>query len=243
MNRTLILVLSALYALCFSTHLPAAEDPRDVSGVWQAFAAVPPLKANALADLSPEGDVLVADFSARYPNPVDPAAYCVPRGVPDMMATPGGLMEIVQAFSRVTLLGADGQVRRVFLDDRMFPEERSATSAGYSIGHWENDTLVAETRFLDTQLNGRWPRTQAMVVKERMTKRRRAQVSAPVDPALETAAVDDQVLEVALTFTDPALYNEPQTVTVYYQHLADDALPAQTCTAGLWQQALDAANP
>jgi hypothetical protein len=243
MQRTLIPFLFALSALLFSAHLPAAEDPRDVSGVWQAFAAVPALNINAPAELSPEGDVLVADFRARYPNPVEPAAYCVPKGVPDMMATPNGLFEIVQAFSRVTLLGADGQVRRVFLDDRMFPEERGATSAGYSIGHWENDTLVAETRFLDTQLSGRWPRTQDMVVKERMTKRRRAQVSAPADPALETAAVDDEVLEVALTFTDPALYREPQTVTVYYQHLRDDALPAQTCAAELWQQALDTANP
>jgi hypothetical protein len=243
MHRTLLTSLSALYALLFSAHLPAAEDPRDLSGVWQAYAAVPALKATALAELSPEGDVLVADFRVRYPNPVEPAAYCVPRGVPDMMATPGAMFEIVQAFSRVTLLGADGQVRRVFLDDRMFPDERGATSAGYSIGHWENDTLVAQTRFLDTQLSSRWPRTEEMVITERMTKRRRGQITAPADPSIDTAAVDDQVLELALSFTDPALYREPQTLTVYYQHLADDALPAQTCAAELWQQALDAANP
>jgi hypothetical protein len=243
MPRKLSLILTMPCSLLLCAHLSAAEDPRDFSGVWQAFATSPPLAANAVPELNADGEVLVADFSARYPNAVDPVAYCVPRGVPDMMATPGAVIEIVQAFSRVTLLGADGQVRRVFLDDRPFPETRVATSAGYGIGHWENDTLVAETRFLDTLLSGRWPRTQEMTVAERMTKLRRGQVTAPVDSTVANSAVDDAVLEVALTFTDPALYRKPQTVTVYYQHLADDALPAPTCAAELWRQALDAANP
>jgi len=243
MLRKFTIVLSALCGVLLSAQLPAAEDPRDFSGVWQAFAANPALEPHATVDLTADGEILVADFNARYPNPVEPDAYCVPRGVPDMMATPGGLIEIVQAFSRVTLLGADGQVRRVFLDGRMFPDERVATSAGYSIGHWENDTLVAETRLLDTQLHGRWPRTQNMVITERITKLRRGQVTAPADPAVATTAIDDQVLEVALTFTDLTLYRRPQAVTVYYQHLDDTALPAQSCAAQLWREALDAANP
>ena len=243
MQRPFFTCPAALTVLLFSAHLPAAEDPHDFSGVWQAFAAIPALAPNAVPDLTPEGEIRVADFAARYPNPVEPAAYCVPAGVPDMMTTPRGSVEIVQAFSQVTLLGANGQVRRVFLDDRSFPEAPSATSAGYSVGHWENDTLVIETRFLDELLSGRWPRTSGMVVNERMTKLRRGQVTAVPDTGAETAVRDDYVLEVALTFTDPELYREPQMLTVYFQHLTDAALPAQTCAAELWRQALDAANP
>jgi hypothetical protein len=242
MHRRQFSAIFSACALLVSAHLPAAEDPRDFSGVWQVFAAVPMLEPAFIPDFTPDGAIRVADFAARYPNPVDPAAYCVPAGVPEMMATPRGLIEIVQAFSQVTMLGANGQVRRVFLDDRTFPNVHSATSAGYSSGHWENDTLVIETRFLDELLTGRWPRTQGMVINERMTKLRRGQVSAPADPALTTTAIDDYALEVALTFTDPELYREPQQLTVYYQHLADDALPAQTCEKELWQQALEAAN-
>ncbi len=43
MHRTLLTTLTTLCALFFSTHLPAAEDPHDFSGVWQAFATVPAL--------------------------------------------------------------------------------------------------------------------------------------------------------------------------------------------------------
>ncbi len=243
MRSSFFTALFSVYALFFSAHLSAAEDPRDFSGVWQVFATTPTLEPAAVPDLTPEGEIRVADFAARYPNLVEPSAYCVPAGVPDMMTTPHGSVEIVQAFSRVTLLGANGQVRRVFLDDRTFPETPNATSAGYSIGHWENDTLVIETRFLDELLTGRWPRSQEMVVTERVTKLRRGQVNAVADPAPDTTAVDDYVLEVALTFNDPKLYREPQALTVYYQHLGDEALPAQTCEMELWQQALDAANP
>jgi hypothetical protein len=242
MQRSVFALTAALCILFFSAHLSAAEDPRDFSGVWQVFAASPAPEPEAVPEFTPDGEIRVADFAVRYPNPVDPAAYCVPAGVPDMMATPRGTIEVVQTFRQVTLLGANGQVRRVFIDDRMFPEQHGATSAGYSIGHWENDTLIIETRFLDEWLTGRWPRTQGMVVNERVTKIRRGQVSAPADPAITTTAIDDDVLEVALTFTDPELYREPQQLTVYYQHLGDEALPAQTCEAELWQQALDAAN-
>lgn len=234
---------AAFTVLFFSAHLSAAEDPRDLSGVWQAFAATPAFTPGAVPDLTPDGEVRVADFAARYPNPVEPAAYCVPAGVPDMMAAPRAIVEIVQAFSQVTLLGANGQVRRVFLDGRSFPETRAATSAGYSIGRWENDTLVIETRWLDELLAGRWPRTQDMLILERITKLRPGQASLPPDSTLDTNALNDFVLEVALTFTDPELYRKPQVLTVYYQHLNTEALPAQTCEAELWQQALDAANP
>jgi hypothetical protein len=243
MPRLFVAAVSALCALLVSAQLSAAEDPRDFSGVWQAFAATPALEPGAVPDLTPEGEIRVADFAARYPNPVEPAAYCVPAGVPDMMAAPRAGFEIVQAFSRVTLLGANGQVRRVFLDGRPFPDEQAATSAGYSIGHWENDTLVIETRFLDELLAGRWPRAQDMVITERITKLRRGQVTAVADPGADATLADDYVLEAALTFTDPELYRKPQVVTVYYQHLGIDALRAQTCEAELWRQALDAANP
>jgi hypothetical protein len=242
MPRLRLTILFTVCVLAPSAHLSAAEDPRDFSGVWQAFATTPPLQANKLPDLTAEGQVLVADFSARYPNPVEPSAYCVPAGVPDMMTRTGGSMEIVQVFSRVTLLGTDGQVRRVFIDGRSFPEDGKATSAGYSIGHWERDTLVVETRALDESLVGRWPRTQDMVITERVTKLHRAQITVAADPAIASTA-DDQVLEIALTFTDHVLYREPQSLTVYYQRLGVDALPAQSCAAELWQQALDAANP
>lgn len=229
--------------LSFAAHLSAAEDPRDFSGVWQAFAATPPFAPDAIPELNPEGEVLVADFRARYPNPVAPAAYCVPAGMPQMMTAPAGLIEVVQNFNRVTVLDTSGQVRRIFIDARDFPEEAYATSAGYSIGGWERDTLVVETQGLDLLPTGRWPRSANTTINERITKLRRAQVTAGADASVASPLRDDYVLEVALTLTDTTLYRKPQALTVYYQHVDSEALPPSTCNEELWRQALDEANP
>lgn len=244
MRLTLSVPLVISSTLLSSANLSAAEDPRDISGVWQAIATVPAFDPAAVPKLTPEGEVMVADFSARFPNTLDPAAFCVPAGMPGMMTAPGAQLEVLQSFNRIALLGADGSVRRIFIgDERAFPETTEPTRAGYSNAHWENDTLVVETRFVDEVLGGRWPRTAATVIHERITKQRRERATLPADAAQPDAAHEDNaVLEVNLTVTDEALYREPQMLTIFYQHLAAEALPESSCTTQLWQQALDAAN-
>ena len=235
--------LTLSFAICALTTLPvsAADDPRDLGGVWQAFASVP---ADAKPELSADGKVLLADFYARYPNPVDPPAYCLPLGVPGMMThLPGEPFEIVQAFSRLTLLAQDGAVRRVRIGDESFDDAAAPTHMGVSIAHWENDTLVVETRQLTDFRAGTWPRSTAMTVTERMTKTRRSRVTLPpLDPALDVSA-DAAVLEVQLTIADPTLYREAQSVTMYYRELGTDLPLTYSCEMELWQDALESANP
>jgi hypothetical protein len=45
----------------------------------------------------------------------------------------------------VALLFEGGSFRQVFLDGRKLPKDPNPTWNGYSIGHWENDTLVVES--------------------------------------------------------------------------------------------------
>ncbi|MEY4641554.1 MAG: hypothetical protein RLZZ227_1548 [Pseudomonadota bacterium] len=242
MTYRLPALLCIALVLLPAAALPAAEDPRDFSGVWQAYASSVPLDDAASAQLTPEGEVLVADFAARFPNAVEPAAYCIPAAMPEMMTASAATLEVLHSYNRLTLLGADGAVRRIFLDDRTLPPEQAATRLGYSIGRWENDTLVIETTALDDMPTGRWPRTENTTVVERVTKTTRDRVSAAPDAADASATLDNAVLALELTLSDATLYREPQRVTLYYQHLDTESPPESDCATRLWMQALEAAN-
>jgi hypothetical protein len=67
------------------------------------------------------------------------------------------------------LIELESQYRRIFTDGRSHPDDYLTTRMGHSIGHWEGDTLVIETRLLSEDLFGRRPRTESMVVTERVS--------------------------------------------------------------------------
>ena len=54
--------------------------------------------------------------------------------------------------------GGPNSYRIIYLDGRSFPENIPPTNYGYSIGHWEGDTLVVETRGLNEKF---WMDTRA----------------------------------------------------------------------------------
>ena len=235
-----------LLAGCMATSARAAEDPRDFTGVWQAFASDPAItKLIETRHYTPEGEIKLADFSQRYPNLLEPAAWCVPAGMPStMLSLAGNVIEITQSPTRLTLLAAlNNQYRRLYLDEREWPEDPAPSPMGYSIARWDANTLVIETRSLDEMLASPFPRTTYTVVVERVSKTTRDQVTAAADPAITTASIDDSVLAFNLTITDATLYTKPQSVTVYYQHVDEQALQQDNCATALWQQALDDANP
>jgi hypothetical protein len=222
-----------------------AEDARDFSGVWQAFTSEPAVSRGAEGSLSAEGKIKVADFNALYPNMIEPGSYCVPPGMPSTMTSIVSYpIEITQTPNRIAMFAElESQYRRLFLDGRDYPENYPTTRMGYSIGHWEGDTLVVETRLLSEMLTGRFPRTESTVVVERISKMTRSQVTAPANGFINNPTIDDNVLAFNLTVTDPSLYSEPQVVTVYYQHIDENSMLEYDCVADLWRQALDEANP
>ncbi len=77
----------------------------------------------------------------------DPNAKCLSAGMPGMMGMTYG-MEIQHTKDKITIYGELNDVyRRIFLDGRK-PSQRTLddpTFAGYSVGHWEGDTLVVDT--------------------------------------------------------------------------------------------------
>jgi hypothetical protein len=93
----------------------------------------------------------VYDYNSANESKFDPEGYCLPPGGPRMMATPYP-MEIIQLPDQQRILmifeGATHIWREIYMDGRAFPEgdALNPTYLGYSIGHWEGDTLVVEVR-------------------------------------------------------------------------------------------------
>jgi len=151
----------------------------------------------------------------------DPNANCVSAGMPGMMSMTYG-MELQQTKDKITIYGELNDVyRRIFLDGRK-PQQRTLddpTFAGYSVGHWEGDTLVVETVALreDSLLDLFSPHSDQLTVHERM------RFTAP------------GVLEDRITATDPKALLEPFNQVRTYRKASppNDELREFSCAEGL----------
>jgi len=132
----------------------------------------------------------------------DPLTVGYPGGMMRMMTPARGLQFILRP-EQVWIVYERPDVRYIYTDGRPFPppEELWPTFEGYSIGHWEGDTLVIETR----SIRGGIPidRTGAALsdsatVRERIRK------------------VDARTLESQVTIEDPVAFTRPWTVTRRY---------------------------
>jgi len=130
----------------------------------------------------------------------DPEAWCLPPGIPRMMATPFPF-QIYQLPDRVIFLFEGGAhiFRIVYMDGRSHPKDPQPTFMGDAIGHWEEDTLVVDTVGFN---DGTWldqvghPHSDALHVIERYTRK------------------DTLTLHYEATIDDPKMYTSPFTFTV-----------------------------
>jgi hypothetical protein len=103
----------------------------------------------------------------------DPSTFrCLPSG-PRMLYAPEGVVRILQTPSMIAILYEDLRYRQIFLDGRELPRTPNPTFMGYSVGHWEGDTLVVESAgFNDTTWldYGGHPHSEALTMTERITR-------------------------------------------------------------------------
>ena len=138
---------------------PAPRTPDgkpDFSGLWQP--EVNPFRFDVIQDLKdesifrPAAEALfmkrVADFRKD-----DPVTNCLPAGPSEML---NATYRIMQSPTIVALLfeSGTGRYRQIHMDGRRLPEDPNPTWLGYSVGHWEGDTLVvADTDMLENVCN------------------------------------------------------------------------------------------
>ena len=147
-------------------------------------------------------------------------------------------IEIIHSPNRLTMLAElDMQVRRIYTDGRGFPESYPTSRMGYSIGRWEGETLVIETRLLSEYLMRTWPRTQSAEIVERVYRANRDELDV-VRNGFPPENESNDILVFELTVTDSTLYKEPQRITMVYQRIPEDEFLEYDCTAGMWDEAL-----
>jgi hypothetical protein len=155
---------------------------------------------NVLADFKPENSPLRKEFvPLLMQRGVDgqskdvPSSKCLPSGIPmgDLLAIP---RRFVQAPGLLVILSESNPHRLIFTDGRQHPVDPQPAWLGYSVGSWEGDTLVVETRgFTDRAWLDAFghPRSEAMRVTERLRRRDFGHIDVQV-------TIDD-----ATTYTKP----------------------------------------
>ena len=132
----------------------------------------------------------------NYPfdNRTDPSlVQCEPWGFTREILSPHA-MELVQYDDRVTLYYSEWtMLRTVYLDGREPPADLSPSLLGYSVGHYEGDTLVVETTGISANhSNARFGHSDQLTGTERYTR-----------------SEDGNRLDVEVLFRDPATLREP----------------------------------
>jgi len=176
-----------------------ADGTPDLSGIWME----PGLKylINVAADLKevPFQPWAEAEYKRRVETlgKDDPNNFCLPSGYPEKDAVTSP-WKIVQTPGLIIMLYESRTIfRQIFTDGRKLPVDPNPNWQGYSIGHWDGDTLVVETAgsngkaWMDT--NGH-PVTDALKLTERFHRR------------------DMGHLDLDITIDDPKAYTKPWTV-------------------------------
>ena len=147
----------------------------------------------------------------------DPDLQCMPKGMPMVMVTPHPLT-FSAAGSNFRIVAHEYSVERIIhIDDAGDPEQQPRSTVGYSVGHWEGDTLVVETsRFITPSyfFFGFWLDGLGEVV-ERMT-----------------LSEDQRRLDYTAVFTDPATFTESARIDRYWVALGETPEPYACTVAG-----------
>jgi hypothetical protein len=248
MAKTTLLVIALVGLVAASTpasHAQQAAARPDFTGVYYPFdpdagpapargAGTPPRPVAVIdgrAGRPATAPKLAPEYLAKWEamrqsrmsgsSNTDPNANCLSAGMPGMMSMTYG-MELQQTKDKITIYGELNDVyRRIYLDGRK-PTQRTLddpTFAGYSVGHWEGDTLVVNTVAIreDTLLDLFSPHSDQLAVQERIR------------------FISPGILEDRITSTDPKALLEPFTQIRTYRRASppNDELREFSCAEGL----------
>jgi hypothetical protein len=131
-----------------------------------------------------------AQAAASQARPEDnETANCLPPGVPGIMGQPYPMEFLLTPGLMTIVIEAYTQVRHIYTDGRPFPEDPDPLFNGTSIGHWEGNTLVAETVGL-----AQVPRGLTFPYSDKLRMIERFQLTDPDTMSIETTIIDPEAL-------------------------------------------------
>ncbi len=213
-----------------SAPVPKAADGKpDLSGLWQRSRgptqrttqglsigpnledlmrpgeSIPPLLPAAQAIL----DKRRANFMAERPS-----ARCLPHSIPDQMLIRVPLKIVQNPGLTLILYEEFARFRQIFTDGREFPPVSNPAWLGYSIGHWDGDWFVVDTRGFNDKSwlddSGR-PHSEALHTIERFRRR------------------DFGHMDMEVTIDDPQTYTKAWSFPMQFELLADTEMIEDVC--------------
>jgi hypothetical protein len=202
----------------------AAGKP-DLSGIWQPDWQTNTggsSNLNLAADLKPDEIQPWAEalYRQRSQNFIKdhPFFHCLPGIGPATTLGMLGSYKIQQTPGVIAFLPegdhGPGMYRQVFIDGRELPKDPNPTWQGYSVGHWEGDTLVVESSGFNDRTwldGGGHPHSDALHVSERFHRR------------------DFGHMELKMTFEDSKVYTRPWTISMDVVLTPDTELLEYVC--------------
>ena len=212
-----------------SSPLPKTLDGKpDLTGLWQrmrnpnqrvtTLAMGPNLEdfmrpGEKIPPMLPAAEALHRQRQANFMAD-RPSSRCLPHGIPDQMLI-GVPMKIVQNPGLTLILYEEfARFRQIFTDGRPNPPVTQPAWLGYSIGHWDGDWFVVDTRGFNDKSwlddSGR-PHTEALHTIEKF---RRPNFGH---------------MDVEITIDDPQAYTKPWSFPLQFQFLADTEIIEDVC--------------
>ena len=202
------------------TAAAALAAPPDLSGVWRPgrVGAVRTIEGDA-PPLNPGARAVYEAHRAAAAHgdySYDGLTRCLPPGLPRLMLMHEPF-EILQRDKVVYFLHQLNRLpRRVYLDEPL-PTDVDPHYLGYSVAHWDGDTLVVEsTGFDDSTLldNAGLPHSDALRLTERYQE-----------------SPDGRQLRLRFTVEDPKMFTRPWSAQVQYTRRVGYRVPEEVCSA------------
>jgi hypothetical protein len=198
---------------------PRTSDGKpDLAGLWEPQAS--PYRFDVIQDVKDEGIFRPAAEALFLRRAADlrrdnPVTHCLPAGPSAIFASGSTrFYRIVQSPKVIALLYELSGYRQIYMDGRQLPKDPNPTWMGYSIGHWDRDTLVVESAGFNDKT---WldmvghPHSEYLRVTERFRR------------------VDFGHMQVQVTFDDPETLTKPLTISVAVNYAADSDMLEYVC--------------
>lgn len=201
---------------------PAPRTPDgkpDLSGLWRP--EFNPYYLDAIQTVKDEGvfrpaaEALFKQHLAEF-HSSDPVTHCLPGGPIEILG--GGGIATYRILQSPNLLGLfyerGGLYRQIFMDGRELPKDPNPTWMGYSVGHWEDDTLVVESAgFNDRTWLDRLghPHSEDLRVTERFRR------------------IDFGHMRLQVTYDDPKSLTKPLSISVAVNYAPDTDMLETIC--------------
>ena len=187
------------------------DDPRTFSKYF----------LNILVDFKPEESPIRPEAAELFRKnlerrgPDSPTSNCLPNGIPRADVFSYGPFKIIQNPRVVVVFyEVDNTHRQIYTDGRKLPVDPLPAWLGYSVGKWENETLVVDSAgFNDRSWLDAFghPHSEDMRIQERFHRR------------------DFGHMDLQLTVDDPKMYTRPFTIKVTEVLIPDSDILESFC--------------